>query len=175
MRIDLRLPLALGLSFALAAQAQDAVAPNPNLKAEGIPPIPAALVAKVAPYTEFRPRSIASWHPKKHELVVATRATNTAQLFDVRAPLGAPVSQVRGAGALRRVVADEARRPRVRARTGGNEQARLYRLDPGAKRPVLLTDASRTRRWRSRRSRPDADRLDRRRQDRRAPRNRRST
>src|SRR6185503_3027659 len=90
MLIDLRLALALGLSFALAAQAQDAVAPNPNLKAEGIPPIPAALAAKVAPYTEFRPRSVASWHPKKHELVVSTRATNTTQLFDVRAPLGAP-------------------------------------------------------------------------------------
>ncbi|MFI4924952.1 MAG: S9 family peptidase, partial [Vicinamibacteria bacterium] len=145
MRIDPRLLLALGLSLALTAQAQDAVAPNPNLKAEGIPPIPVALAAKVAPYTEFRPRSLASWHPRKHELTVATRAPNTAQLFHVRAPLGAPVQLTDYAEPVRFGVWWPPK-PEVLvfARdTGGNEQAQVYRLDPGAKEPVLLTDANR--------------------------------
>ena len=91
MRPAPRLLLAAALALALTARAQDSVAPNANLKVEGIPPIPAALAAKVAPYTEFRPRFLASWHPVRHELTISTRATNTAQLFDVRSPLAAPV------------------------------------------------------------------------------------
>ena len=83
MRFTARLPLALVLALALNAHAQETIAPNANLKVEGIPPIPASLAAKVAPYTEFRPRFVASWHPVRHELTIATRATNTAQLFDV--------------------------------------------------------------------------------------------
>jgi dipeptidyl aminopeptidase/acylaminoacyl peptidase len=145
MRIDLRFLLALALALAPAAQAQDAVAPNPNLQAQGIPPIPAALAAKVAPYTEFRPRSLASWHPRKHELIVATRATNTSQLFDVRAPLGAPVQLTNYAEPVR-FGAWWPTRPDtlVFARdAGGNEQAQLYRLDKGAQEPVLLTDPNR--------------------------------
>ena len=148
--------------------------PTPNLKVEGIPPIPAALAAKVAPYTEFRPRSLASWHPVKHELIVATRATNTAQLFDVRAPLGAPVQLTDYAEPVRFGAWWPAKPDMlVFARdTGGNEQAQLYRLDPGAKEPVLLTDANRAAPGAGGqpRARPAADRLDRRRQDRRAAR-----
>src|SRR5437762_13312103 len=67
----------------LLAHGDDIVVPNANLKVEGIPPIPAALAQAVALYTEFRPRALASWHPVKRELVVATRATNTVQLFAV--------------------------------------------------------------------------------------------
>ena len=62
-----------GFAFAAAlallagcAHVQEAVVPNANLKVEGIPPIPAALAAKVAPYTEFRPTGLASWHPVRH-------------------------------------------------------------------------------------------------------------
>jgi hypothetical protein len=65
----------------LARIRPDFIVPNANLKLDGIPPIPVALVAKTALYTEFRPRALASWHPLKRELIVATRATNTAQLF----------------------------------------------------------------------------------------------
>ena len=135
--------LALGAATALA---QDTVAPNANLQAQGIPPVPAALAAKVAPYTEFRPRSLASWHPVRHELVVATRATNTSQLFDVKSPLGAPVQLTDYAEPIRFGAWWPAKPDTlVFARdAGGNEQAQLYRLDPGAKEPVLLTDAKRT-------------------------------
>src|SRR4051794_9394691 len=67
-------------------RAQDTLPPNPHLLSEGIPAIPAALVAKVAPYTEFRPRGVASWHPRRLEMIVASRARNTTQLHRVTAP-----------------------------------------------------------------------------------------
>ena len=144
LRMSTLAAAALALCTATAA-AQDIVAPNANLQADGIPPIPAALAAKVAPYTEFRPRFLASWHPVRHELTVATRATNTSQLFDVRSPLGTPVQLTDYAEPVR-FGAWWPAKPDVLvfARdVGGNEQAQLYRLDPGAKEPLLLTDASR--------------------------------
>ena len=125
--------------------AQDVLSPNPHLKVEGIPPIPAALAAQVALYTEFRPRSLASWHPVKRELVVATRATNTAQLFDVKSPLG-PLAQITDYAEPVRYGTWWPAKPDVLvfARdAGGNEQRQIYRLDPGAKDPMLLTDPAR--------------------------------
>jgi dipeptidyl aminopeptidase/acylaminoacyl peptidase len=138
----------VALVAAPLAFAQDFVVPNANLKVEGIPPIPAALAKEVALYTEFRPRALASWHPVKRELVVATRATNTAQLFDVKSPL-APLSQITDYAEPVRSGLWWPAKPDVLvfARdAGGNEQGQVYRLDPGAKEPVLLTDASRTNR-----------------------------
>ena len=118
------------------ALAQDAVAPNANLHVEGIPPIPAALAREVALYTEFRPRSFASWHPVKRELVVATRATNTTQLFDVSSPLGT-LAQITDYAEPVRYGAWWPAKPDVLvfARdAGGNEQGQVYRLDPRAPR-----------------------------------------
>jgi dipeptidyl aminopeptidase/acylaminoacyl peptidase len=139
---------ALALSGAVPASAADVVVPNANLKVEGIPPIPATLAKEVALYTEFRPRSLASWHPVKRELVVATRATSTTQLFDVRTPL-APLAQITDFTEPVRWGTWWPAKPDtlVFARdAGGNEQGQVYRLDPLAKEPVLLTDASRINR-----------------------------
>src|SRR5712675_1464366 len=71
------------LASATLALADDVVAPNANLKAEGIPPIPATLAAKVAPYTEFKPTTAVAWHPQERELIVARRAGNVVQLHRV--------------------------------------------------------------------------------------------
>src|SRR5215831_14524189 len=85
-----------GILFAVTAAAAslslaaDVIAPNANLKAEGIPPIPAALAAKVAPYTEFKPASVVAWHPEKRELIVARRAGNVPQLHLVSSPGAEP-------------------------------------------------------------------------------------
>jgi dipeptidyl aminopeptidase/acylaminoacyl peptidase len=141
------------LAFAVAlvgaatvhAPAQDFVVPNANLKLEGIPPIPAALAAKTALYTEFRPRSLASWHPVERELIVATRATNTAQLFSVKAPLATLVQLTDYAEPVRSGMWWAAK-PDVLVFSrdaGGNEQRQVYRLDPGSRDPVLLTDPAR--------------------------------
>ena len=136
---------AAALVAACATVPGPAVVPNGNLKVEGIPPIPASLAAKVAPYTEFRPRFLASWHPRRHELVVTTRARNTSQLFDVRAPLAGPVQLTDFAEPVRFGAWWPAKPDTLLfvRDTGGNERAQLYRLDPGAKEPVLLTDPAR--------------------------------
>lgn len=140
----LLLGLAL-LSPGIPAAAQGVVSPGPHLHADAIPPVPADLARAVAPYTEFRPRSLASWHPVRRELLVSTRATNTAQLFRVGAPL-APPAQVTDFSEPVRSGLWWPPKPDVLvfARdTGGNEQLQLYRLDPGAREPVLLTDPAR--------------------------------
>jgi hypothetical protein len=141
--------LAVVCLFAAMAFAQDGVvAPNAHLKADGIPPISAALAAKVAPYTEFRPRTFASWHPEKREMIVATRATNTAQLFRIGAPLASP-AQLTDFSDPVRFGAWWPPRPDTLVftrDTGGNEQNQIYREDPGGKEPVLLTDPARTHR-----------------------------
>jgi hypothetical protein len=68
------------LAASCAAAGTDTLPPNANLQADGLPPIPADLAAKVAPYTEFKPATAVGWHPQKRELIVARRAGNTTQL-----------------------------------------------------------------------------------------------
>jgi len=137
--------VALALAAAWPASAQDFIVPNANLKLDGIPPIPVALVAKTALYTEFRPRALASWHPLKRELIVATRATNTAQLFSVKSPLAQLVQLTDYTEPVRYGMWWPAKPDvLVFARdVGGNEQRQIYRLDAGSKEPVLLTDSAR--------------------------------
>src|SRR6266536_3684410 len=132
--------VAASLSFAA-----DVVAPDSNLKAEGIPPIPAALAAKVAPYTEFKPATIVSWHPERRELIVARRAGYVTQLHRVAAP-GSEPEQLTAFSEPVRFGAYLAKKPGVLvfARdTGGNEQRQLYRLDAATATPELLTDPRR--------------------------------
>jgi dipeptidyl aminopeptidase/acylaminoacyl peptidase len=128
-----------------AAHAQQFHAPNADLKADGIPPIPAALVAKVAPYTEFKPATAVSWHPRKRELIVARRAGNTTQLHRVSTPNGELAQLTDFSEPVRDGVWwPKAPDTLVFARdAGGNEQRQIYRLDSGAPNPVLLTDAAR--------------------------------
>ena len=128
-----------------AAGAQEAFAPNEHLHVSGMPPVPAALVQALAPYAEFRPRSVASWHPTRRELLVATRAGNTTQLHRASAP-GARLAQITDYGEpVRRgfwLASDPDTLVFMRD-TGGNEQTRVFRLDAGAQEPVALTGADR--------------------------------
>jgi hypothetical protein len=73
------------VSAACVALAADFVAPNANLKVDGIPPIPTELAAKLDRYAEFKPAAAVDWHPEKHELIIARRAGNTTQLHLVSA------------------------------------------------------------------------------------------
>ena len=137
--------LVLIAAVAADAHAADMLAPNANLKADGLPPIPAELAAKVAPYTEFKPATAVSWHPQKRELIVARRAGNTTQLHRIAAP-GAELVQLTDYAEPVRDGGFWPRAPNVLVFTrdaGGNEQQQIYRLDAGAAEPVLLTDAAR--------------------------------
>ena len=132
-------------ALAATVNAVDVVAPNANLKAENIPPIPASLADKVAPYTEFKPATAVSWHPKERELVVARRAGNTTQLHRVGRPLHEPQQLTEFAEPVRYgIYWPKSPNALVFSRdTGGNEQQQLYRLDSREATPVLLTDAAR--------------------------------
>lgn len=146
MRHSLTAALAALLLAACAhTPSGDAVlAPNPHLRAEGIPPVPQAMVRTVERYTEFAGHAVADWHPTQRELLVAHRApgTSTTQLFRLRTPLGElepltsgaePVSRGRWEpGAGRYIVIQRA--------SGGNEVNQLLRLDPTSRAVTLLTD-----------------------------------
>jgi dipeptidyl aminopeptidase/acylaminoacyl peptidase len=138
-------PTATAGAPAGAPSAPDVVLPNAHLSLRGVPPVPASLMQALAPYTEFRPRGVASWHPVRRELVVATRAGNTTQLHRVMAPGATPRQLTRFAEPVRRGMflprhPDTLVFPRD---TGGNEQTRLFRLDAGGTEPVGLTDPDR--------------------------------
>jgi dipeptidyl aminopeptidase/acylaminoacyl peptidase len=143
-----RIPLAafvLAAAFAPPALADDVIMPNADLKTVNIPAIPAALAAKVEPYTEFKPTLAVSWHPVDRELVVARRAGNTTQLHEVDRPLGG-LAQITHFAEPVRFGLWWPKAPDVFVfvrDAGGNEQRQLYRLDPGQREPVLLTDPSR--------------------------------
>jgi len=89
----LRRPLAaLLLAAAAIVHAQEpAVAPPPGLKLEGVPPIPARIADELAPYAEFRPHALLSWHPLRREMLVRRRLHETAQVHRVTEPGVAPV------------------------------------------------------------------------------------
>ncbi len=133
------------LVVAAASRGADVVVPNANLKAENIPPIPAALAAKVAPYTEFKPTTAVSWHPKERELIVARRAGNVTQLHRVAKPGEEPRQLTDFAEPVRfGAYWPKAPDTLVYSRdTGGNEQQQLFRLGTDGAAPVLLSDANR--------------------------------
>src|SRR5207248_10052564 len=143
MKALLFLPALLAIAF--AARAADVVAPNANLKAENIPPIPAALAEKVAPYTEFKPTTAVSWHPIERELIVARRAGNVVQLHRVAKPGDEPRQLTDFPEPVRfGVYWKKAPDTLVFSRdSGGNEQQQLYRQEGGGAAPVLLTDPNR--------------------------------
>ena len=125
--------------------AADVIVPNAHLKADGIPPIPAELAAKVARYTEFKPATVVDWHPEKRELVIARRAGDITQLHRVAAP-GSEPKQLTAFAEPVRFGTYLAAKPDalVFSRdSGGNEQRQIYRLDASDAPPVLLTDARR--------------------------------
>jgi len=72
-----------------APPAPAVIAPSDNLVVENVPPIPASLAAEVGRYTEFRGAGFASWHPTRHEMLIATRFGNVTQAHLVKFPGGA--------------------------------------------------------------------------------------
>ena len=82
---------ALAFAAVLAHAQEPAVAPPPGLKLEGVPPIPAKIADDLAPYAEFRPHALLSWHPLRREMLVRRRLHETAQVHRVAQPGVAPV------------------------------------------------------------------------------------
>jgi hypothetical protein len=120
--------------FATAVCAQpEVVAPNSNLLTEGIPAIPQSLAARIGGYSDFRGHSFADWHPVRREMLISHRAagSNVNQLF----LLTAPDALVQRLTDFPEPISGGLFDPRggrfvIYSRdTGGNEAARIYRLD----------------------------------------------
>lgn len=84
--------LCVGVALAVAASSfaqGDTIAPNENLVAEGIPPVPSSLAATLGAYTNSRSASLASWNPERREMLITTRFGDVTQVHQVRMPGGA--------------------------------------------------------------------------------------
>ncbi len=118
------------------------IAPNDNLIAKGIPPIPADIAERAQRYTEFRAAAFVGWHPTRREMLISTRFGATAQIHQVAFP-GADRSQLT-------FFADHvsiASYPRKRddyfvfsKDAGGGEFYQTYRYDFANGASTLLTD-----------------------------------
>ncbi len=132
---------------ASAASAPAMVAPHPNLRVQGIPPVPVSLVEQVARYTDFRGHDLIEWHPVRRELLVSHRRAggSTLQLFRVAAPLAEPEPLTDFDEPVRHATWEPRRGDYlVFARSnGGNEADQLYRLDLDSRAVTLLTDPTR--------------------------------
>ena len=122
----------------------EVVAPNSNLLIEGIPAIPQSLAARVGGYSDFRGHSFSDWHPAHRQMLVSHRAagSNVTQLFLLNAPGASPQPLTDFAEPIK----DGSFDPRggrfiIYSRdTGGNEAARIYRLDLDSRAHTLLSD-----------------------------------
>jgi len=146
----MKLPLIILAAALLGACAtppapEAVVAPNANLVAQGIPPVPQSLADAVARYSNFRGHAFVDWHPTRREMLVAHRAdgADTVQLYRLGDPLAALQPLTAGADPVVRASYEPktGRYVVFERASGGNEVAQLYRLaldQPGAQ-PALLT------------------------------------
>ena len=138
--------IALSLAGLLTACATSGpvLAPNSNLLAQGIPPIPMSLVDRVAKYTDFRGHSFVEWHPTNNEMLVAHRKAgdNVPRIYRLDRPLGELQPLTDGAEPITRA-SWEPRQGRYivfERSTGGDEADQIYRLDLATRQSTLLTN-----------------------------------
>ncbi len=137
-------PLSLALLLSVPAPGADepVVAPPEAIVVEGVPKVPASLAEDVGRYTEFREAAFSSWHPKRHEMIIATRFGNVTQAHLVQVPGGARTQLT--------FYPDRVSSGRFDPKTGdtfvfskdigGNEFFQLYRYDFADGKTTLLTD-----------------------------------
>jgi dipeptidyl aminopeptidase/acylaminoacyl peptidase len=127
-----------------ATGAAEVIAPNANLRVEGIPAIPKSIADRVAAYTDFRGYGFVGWHPKERSMLVRHRAAgaNIAQIYWLREP-GGKLEQITdfaepvGAASFE----PTAGKYIVYSKdTGGNEASAIYRLDLDTRKSTLLSD-----------------------------------
>ena len=79
------------LAAPLAHSQPEIVTPPAALVLENVPPIPAELAKKLAPYGEFRPHGMLSWDPNKRQMLIRRRLNATNQVHLVTEPGAPPV------------------------------------------------------------------------------------
>jgi len=140
-------PLLCGIvvcTLAVRAFAQEAVLPVPgDVRAEGVPPIPLALVDAVARYGEFRSADLLAWHPTERRILISTTFGNVPQIHAVAGP-GAARTQLtfyRDGVTGGAWYAPSGRYFVFRKDTArGGEAMQLFRFDTDTGAATLLTD-----------------------------------
>ena len=129
--------------------APDVLPVPPNVKAEGLPPIPASIVQDLAPYASSRRALLLGWHPTRREMLITTAFDgNTFQIHLVAGP-GMDRQQLTffptGAGVAANTVSalyspDGSHLVFNKDSSTGGETMQLFRFDLATKKTTLLTD-----------------------------------
>ncbi|WP_172448550.1 S9 family peptidase [Caulobacter mirabilis] len=138
--------IALAIAIGLTAAPALAEAPRPAaIVADGLPPIPDALVAATQPYMQARRADFLGWNPVDRSMLVKTRFGNANQVHAVGAP-GADRRQLsfENEPILTGALSPDGRTLVVQKDQGGAEFYQLYTLADG--RLTLLTDGK-SRNW----------------------------
>ena len=120
----------------------------PNVKAEGLPPIPASIVQDLAPYGSSRRAVMLGWHPSRREILITTAFDgNTFQIHSVAGPgmdrrqltfLPDGVPPPPQAGAW--YAPDASYFVFNKDSTRGSETMQLFRFDLTTRKSALMTD-----------------------------------
>lgn len=140
-----RLFLLLALAFAARAAFTAEAPPPPNLHVENVPPVPAALLARMAMYQDARAATFVEWDPHGRGLLISARVGDTAQLHYVDRAGGAwrPLTAGTDPVIFASFAPHAAWRGLVFMRDrGGDEFFQLYWLDLATRRETLLTDGA---------------------------------
>src|SRR5579872_882462 len=76
----------LGLLPVLLLAQEKTVPIPPNVKVEGMPPIPQSIADGFAQYAQYRSARLQAWHPTKRQIVISTTFGSTPQLHLVDGP-----------------------------------------------------------------------------------------
>lgn len=85
MRNGLRAALVV-LSTATVIAQNGAATPPPNVRLEGVPPIPAEVHDAIASYGDYRQATLLAWHPTERRMLIETTFGNVPQIHEVRGP-----------------------------------------------------------------------------------------
>jgi dipeptidyl aminopeptidase/acylaminoacyl peptidase len=129
------------------AGAQGPVVPvPPNVKSDGLPPLPQSILDALRPYSEFREAQLVAWHPTKRQIVVATRFGNVPQIHLVDGPGRARTQLTFLSDGVSRLAfgsfdpADGNTLVIRKDAGGGTEATNLYRYDMATGSLSLITD-----------------------------------
>jgi dipeptidyl aminopeptidase/acylaminoacyl peptidase len=125
-----------------SAQVSDVIAPNDQLIAQGIPPVPRSIADAVGRYTEFRAASFEDWHPAERTMLIITRFADVPQVHVVAAPGGdrRQLTFFPDRVLAARYAPSDGKTIVIQKDIGGNEFYQLFRYDATSGDATLLTD-----------------------------------
>lgn len=136
--------MALLVATVQAQSPAPTLSPNANLKADGMPLLPASIAERVAPYTEFRGHGFVDWHPTERAMLVRHReaGANIAQIYLLRAPGGKLERITDFADSVRAAAFNPVHGQYIvyERDTGGNEATQVYRMDLDTRQSTLLSE-----------------------------------